>query len=88
MRQIITRLLLQGLGPIQEKCSIPLKDSVNLVGAYDPTDSIPEGAVFICINNGSRGGLVKLGTVLVCRSPSLHPGYDTTMIVVMLLILY
>ena len=74
VRQLISMLLLQSLRPIQEKCHIPLRDSVNLVGTYDPTGTLPEGKIFVCINNGTKGGDVKVGMMMVCRSPCLHPG--------------
>lgn len=51
------------------------------MGAYDPTGSLLEGEVFVCVNNGSKGGIVKVGRVLVTRNPCLHPGnahYRTT----------
>lgn len=59
---------------VQENCQIPLQGSVNLVGAYDPTRTLQEGQVFVCINNGTKGGLVEVGTVLVMRNPCMHPG--------------
>ena len=74
VRELISELVLQRLQPIQEKCQITLRDSVNLVGAFDPTGTIPEKMVFVCINNGTLGGIIKEGWMLVCRSPCLHPG--------------
>ena len=47
---------------------------MNLVGTYDPTGTLPEGKIFVCINNGTKGGDVKVGMMMVCRSPCLHPG--------------
>ena len=74
VRYLISDLILRKLKYVQENCQIPLLGSVNLVGAYDPTRTLQEGQVFVCINNGTKGGLVEVGTVLVMRNPCMHPG--------------
>jgi RNA dependent RNA polymerase len=76
VRYLIASLILQKLKYVQENCQFPLKGSVNLVGAYDPTSTLQEGEVFVCINNGTKGGLVEVGTVLVMRNPCMHPGKE------------
>ena len=80
MRYLISSLILQKLKYIQENCQFMLKGSVNLIGAYDPTRTLQEGEVFVCINNGTKGGLVEVGTVLVMRNPCMHPGTENVTI--------
>ncbi|KYQ91823.1 RNA-directed RNA polymerase [Tieghemostelium lacteum] len=79
LRRIQSLLYKLNLGNLQSRFNMELKDSRNLLGIADETETLPPGTVFIQITEKQPGEdrIIKkviTGIVGVTRNPATHPG--------------
>ncbi|KAJ6574801.1 RNA-directed RNA polymerase 2 [Mycena capillaripes] len=60
---------------LKTKARIPIKDAVTVVGVADVHRYLKEGEIFVCTREPDSNRLTYIeGTVLISRSPTIHPG--------------
>ncbi|KAJ4152966.1 hypothetical protein LMH87_009481 [Akanthomyces muscarius] len=80
LKAIVEYVVLKELRLLKHKARIPVEKGVTLFGVMDETGFLKEGEIYIHYDkkapeqkSGIEGSL-KDGTVIVTRSPALHPG--------------
>lgn len=80
MKSVVDHTILRELRLLKHKARIPVDMAVTLFGVMDETSFLEEGQIYVTFDESydSVQGRVKRsfkdGTVLVTRSPALHPG--------------
>ncbi|KAL9480911.1 hypothetical protein ACSS6W_005697 [Trichoderma asperelloides] len=80
MKSVVDHTILRELRLLKHKARIPVDMGVTLFGVMDETGFLEEGQIYVTFdeNHDNIQGRVKRslkdGTVLVTRSPALHPG--------------
>ncbi|KAG8901071.1 hypothetical protein FRC00_009255 [Tulasnella sp. 408] len=59
---------------IKYHARIPVPGSWTVVGVADAHEQLEDGEIFACIHQQGKDPIYLEGTILICRSPTVHPG--------------
>lgn len=74
LRDLVRTALFHSLRSIKYKARIPVPKGYTLMGALDETNTLRENEVYACLKQADGSRTFLQGSLLVFRSPTLHPG--------------